>query len=565
MSNAEVKNSLRTSSEIEAGKIVQQQVRAPLEISFENSFEKKTLAVLLMTAIDQVLIEECKLIIQSMEQLDAISASDQHQLMIIDLKNEVFNSRLFIFLKGSGILALLRFLVGDQNKEESTNPLIIAQLNQMAFEKFVKSLATHLQNSLAIEYSNLSVGPIEYHSTVPFLQMNTQVTYKNSILINVITGNKEEFIFRWDTPDKLQFDKFKINEEKKLRQALFYFNKSNNLCKYIVPGYIPLSVNDFLKNEKIEFDLFLFLPKNKKMLLYRPKDEILESAFIEKAQDENSNVSLYIPESQKNKFIDFSSAKIGKLIKSNSLEPSKKVQVISKQIGTLLQSFFSSPDEITSKNLDLLYEVSNSLISQIVDSKHPFHELLGLMKTMEGGAQGHAQNVQALCTFFMLAMGYTNSKALSDMGIASFFHDIGLSKIPPECSNLPYESLSPELRTQYQTHPAIAVDLIHQKTKKISTETLMIIQQHHEKVDGSGFPNGLKGIHTYNLAKLFAVVDTLEDIMRAPFGGEPKNLLDGFLELKNLYGPKSPESRASVLDFKFLEQIEGILFHYKDK
>jgi HD-GYP domain-containing protein (c-di-GMP phosphodiesterase class II) len=98
---------------------------------------------------------------------------------------------------------------------------------------------------------------------------------------------------------------------------------------------------------------------------------------------------------------------------------------------------------------------------------------------------------------------------LADLGMAAFFHDIGKSELPDRVRWLE-DSFTAHEHKAYQEHVAHGVRLGSQMG--LAPGALLAIAQHHEMVDGSGFPKRLKGESMSQLAKILALVNRYEGL-----------------------------------------------------
>ncbi|MFB1081686.1 HD domain-containing phosphohydrolase [Jeotgalibacillus sp. JSM ZJ347] len=89
---------------------------------------------------------------------------------------------------------------------------------------------------------------------------------------------------------------------------------------------------------------------------------------------------------------------------------------------------------------------------------------------------------------------------------AAFLHDIGKVNVPKEILNKP-EKLTDEEYEIIKKHPADGAAMVAQTYYK---DLAPIIHQHHERLDGSGYPDGLKGDEILIEAKIIAVSDTFD-------------------------------------------------------
>ncbi len=89
-------------------------------------------------------------------------------------------------------------------------------------------------------------------------------------------------------------------------------------------------------------------------------------------------------------------------------------------------------------------------------------------------------------------------------------HDVGKLGIPDGILNKP-EPLGPEERRLMNRHPVIGFEIVANNVPFL-TEAATTIRCHHERYDGSGYPDGLKGEEIPLAARIFSVADALDAI-----------------------------------------------------
>lgn len=94
---------------------------------------------------------------------------------------------------------------------------------------------------------------------------------------------------------------------------------------------------------------------------------------------------------------------------------------------------------------------------------------------------------------------------IKEAALAGLLHDIGKCNIPDQILNKPTTLTAEEFKVM-KTHAILGYILI-KDIPNISYDVLQGVMQHHERVDGSGYPNGLKGNEINYLAKIVAVAD----------------------------------------------------------
>lgn len=137
------------------------------------------------------------------------------------------------------------------------------------------------------------------------------------------------------------------------------------------------------------------------------------------------------------------------------------------------------------------------------------------------------------------------SKAkLTNLGYAAGFHDIGKINVPDEILNKPGKLTNEEFE-YIKKHPADGAAIIENTFLK---DCALAILQHHERLDGSGYPNKLKGDEISLEGKIIAVVDTYDAMTSdRPYrkGMDPKV---AFAEIKSLVGKHYDEKIVACFE-----------------
>jgi len=116
----------------------------------------------------------------------------------------------------------------------------------------------------------------------------------------------------------------------------------------------------------------------------------------------------------------------------------------------------------------------------------------------------HIANMLVLSSFLGLKTGMNKSK-LRDLGIAAIFCDVGFDALR-DIVDSPSQ-LSDEEYKKVQAHVAASLEML-ENVGTIKEQVIDAIAMHHERTDGSGYPNGLKGEEIVPFAKILGLVDT---------------------------------------------------------
>jgi HD-GYP domain-containing protein (c-di-GMP phosphodiesterase class II) len=115
-----------------------------------------------------------------------------------------------------------------------------------------------------------------------------------------------------------------------------------------------------------------------------------------------------------------------------------------------------------------------------------------------------------------------SGEEIENLAIAGIVHDIGKVHIPQWILNKPGQ-LSPDEFNVIKHHPAVGYEILQQNSE-IPAVVLDATLHHHERLDGSGYPDGLKGSQISNVALLVAIADVFSALTeKRPYKEELSN------------------------------------------
>lgn len=121
----------------------------------------------------------------------------------------------------------------------------------------------------------------------------------------------------------------------------------------------------------------------------------------------------------------------------------------------------------------------------------------------------HSIDVCILSTCIGTAMKL-NSNSIKELGIAAILHDIGKIALPLSITNKVDKFTEEELR-EFKEHPYLGAMML-KKNIRISDTIVKAVQQHHERMDGKGYPYGIKGNSISKFARIICVSDVYDSI-----------------------------------------------------
>ncbi len=146
------------------------------------------------------------------------------------------------------------------------------------------------------------------------------------------------------------------------------------------------------------------------------------------------------------------------------------------------------------------------------EHEHAEHVILTLAKTIDARdpyTAGHGGRVAEYADRIGQRIGVDPSIRL-DMRRGALFHDLGKIVIPDQILHK-RGLLTPEDRKVIEQHPTVGRELL--LPMKTMSKTLPVVASHHEKLDGSGYPDGLSGSDIPLTVRIVTVSDVFDALM----------------------------------------------------
>ncbi len=161
---------------------------------------------------------------------------------------------------------------------------------------------------------------------------------------------------------------------------------------------------------------------------------------------------------------------------------------------------------------------------------------------------GHQRRVTQLACAIAKEMGLSPEQ-ISGIYMAGLIHDIGKICIPAEILSKPSKLTETEF-TMIKTHPQVGYNIL--RTVEFPWPVAQIILQHHERMDGSGYPQGLSGEDILLEARILGVADVVEAMSShrpyRPALGIDKALLEILHHQGGLYDPGVVDTCLRLLE-----------------
>ncbi|TYQ18356.1 UNVERIFIED_CONTAM: response regulator RpfG family c-di-GMP phosphodiesterase [Acetivibrio alkalicellulosi] len=218
--------------------------------------------------------------------------------------------------------------------------------------------------------------------------------------------------------------------------------------------------------------------------------------------------------------------------------------------------------EIFSSNISSAFE-NTSLNLKLRDTQKEIIFTLG--EIAEARSKETGNHVKRVAEFSkLIALKYGLSEEESEViSLASAMHDIGKMGIPSSILNKPGKLTKEEFEVM-KTHTEIGYQMLEGSNKDIIKTASIIALQHHEKYNGTGYPNGLKGNDIHIYGRITAIADVF-DALGTVRVYKPAWELDKIIEYFKEERGKHFDPNLLDIFFKYINEVLAIRDSFPDK
>lgn len=182
---------------------------------------------------------------------------------------------------------------------------------------------------------------------------------------------------------------------------------------------------------------------------------------------------------------------------------------VRKRVAEGIQFIYSG--DMTPEVSNATDSITNDLLNAI-DSNDAIAIDIDTLKTSDEYTFKHSVDVATISMILAKQQGLSR-KEIYEIGVAGLLHDVGKTKVPLEILNKPARLNDEEFAIMRQ-HSVYSYRMV-QNNPSFSNEVALAVLQHHEKINGSGYPMGATEEQITNYAKILSVADIYDALVTA--------------------------------------------------
>ena len=204
--------------------------------------------------------------------------------------------------------------------------------------------------------------------------------------------------------------------------------------------------------------------------------------------------------------LDYLSKPIGKQAVLRSVEHAARVKTLDderERLALIDREYRRDLQQLVDQQTTELRETNERLRRTIEGT---IHAMTLVVESRDPYTAGHQQHVASLARAIAQELALPEDRT-EGLYLAGMIHDLGKIGVPAEILSKPGRLTDPEM-SLIRTHPEVGFTIL--RGIQFPWPIAEIVRQHHERLDGSGYPRGLKGEDILLDARIIAVADVTE-------------------------------------------------------
>lgn len=204
------------------------------------------------------------------------------------------------------------------------------------------------------------------------------------------------------------------------------------------------------------------------------------------------------------------------VLADKTMQPAKRAEAIHLHTADMMKNMWENP---TGEKIAQFKKSVCGIVDLVLSNDSTSSHLLNIT-SYNYDTFIHSVNVGVLSiSLAKAALKKEDKHDMHALGAGFFLHDLGKIRIDEAIINKPGK-LNEEEMTVIRRHPGMGYNLLLE-TKQISDESRLIVLQHHERYDGTGYPKKLRGDDIHIYGRICSVADVFDALVsKRPYKGQ---------------------------------------------
>ncbi len=266
--------------------------------------------------------------------------------------------------------------------------------------------------------------------------------------------------------------------------------------------YLSVGLSSLRTDTKIGCDLYLLTDNDSRYVLYCKGDAVFDSRKKE-ILSENKTSKLFIKNDDKQGYYKYLESNFQDFISDTNLTSDEKTIIVFDMATSMVKELFNDPKP---DNVKRTKGFAYNMVDFILKEGPAARSLLKIA-IHEYYTYTHSANVAAVGALFAKELGFGDDE-LKRFCSGIFLRDIGNTRISTDILSKKGKLTKEEFR-QVKEHPELGVAILRETVGGFSDEFVIVVQ-HHENYDGTGYPHGLKNNEIHLNGRIARIIDVYD-------------------------------------------------------
>jgi HD-GYP domain-containing protein (c-di-GMP phosphodiesterase class II) len=292
--------------------------------------------------------------------------------------------------------------------------------------------------------------------------------------------------------------------------------------------YIEIPTSVLQVGSVTKFDVFLKGPDG--YILYAAKNFAFEKKMLS-GLDSVYMKTVYINEDDEGFYRDYLGENLAKFARDEKLDRDEKSKLMYDTARGVMKGLFEKED--------LPKAISDVKVAAEVIMDNVLHDEKAFLSLVKASSYDYYTYTHCInVAIYSIGIGKFMGLSLDDLkALASgaALHDVGKSQIKPEVLNKQGQLDDAEFQ-HIKQHAEFGFDILFNTTGEMDERVLSAVRHHHEKLDGSGYPDGLSGKNISTFAKIVTIADIFDALNTKRCYKDPMSTFETLSLMKNKMG-----------------------------
>jgi putative nucleotidyltransferase with HDIG domain len=268
--------------------------------------------------------------------------------------------------------------------------------------------------------------------------------------------------------------------------------------------FVPIPLESICLDTTTNFKIYVRVEREKEPVLYRAENLSFTEVVRKRLLDHDVE-RVYIESNDQGKYREYIEDNLDNIVANDRIQTKEKAEIVYSSATFLMEKLFEKPK--VGKSIRRAETLVRNTVEFVMRDDRAFRNLL-TVTSYDYHTYTHSVNVFVFCVALAQRLGVKKKSDLFVLGTGALLHDVGKSLIDRAIITK-RGLLNDKEWAIIKKHPIYGVEVLRE-TGGIPEDCYSVVLQHHERCDGTGYPEGRPRDKIHLYAKLSAVADVFD-------------------------------------------------------